>query len=93
MNSPPSHCSLLGRAVRLSKRVLKWMLLGLVTYVVVLLVGLIPVNNGFRPTSDGIQIFLVSNAVHADIFMFRLSTLRTFKIPWCWRFRPSNMAS
>ena len=45
------------------------MLLGVVTLVVILLIGLIPVNNNFRPTEDGIKIFLVSNAVHADIIL------------------------
>lgn len=69
MNNSIPHCSPLGKVVRSSKRMLKLLLLGLVTYVVILLVGLIPVNNDFRPSSDGIQIFLVSNAVHSDIIV------------------------
>ena len=36
-------------------------------YILVILVGLIPVNNDFAPTTDGIRILLVSNPVHADV--------------------------
>ena len=35
----------------------------------ILLVGLIPVNNSFEPDPDGVQIFVTSNAVHADIIV------------------------
>jgi len=36
-------------------------------YILVILVGLIPVNSDFAPTTDGIRILLVSNPVHADV--------------------------
>lgn len=43
---------------------------GLITvYVIVILFGLIPVNNDFTPDEEGIEIFVVSNAVHADLVM------------------------
>ena len=51
------------------KRLSKWMLLLVLAYVAILLVGLIPVNNDFEPPDDGIEIFVVSNAVHADIIV------------------------
>ncbi len=38
-------------------------------YVAAIVVGFFPVNNNFVPTPDGIEIFLVSNAVHSDIVM------------------------
>ncbi|MEO0947760.1 MAG: TIGR02117 family protein [Cyanobacteria bacterium J06641_5] len=36
-------------------------------YLCLVLAGTIPVNNAFEPTADGIEIFLVSSSVHADI--------------------------
>ena len=33
------------------------------------MVGLIPVNNGFRPADEGVTLYIVSNLVHADIIM------------------------
>ena len=32
-------------------------------------IGLIPVNNDFQPTADGIEIWLVSNPIHTDIVL------------------------
>jgi len=62
------------------------MLLGMVTMIAILVVGLIPVNNDFRPTEDGIQIFLVSNAVHADIIL----PVSTTEIDWSERFTDAD---
>ena len=54
----------------------KWRLFGLfrrfvgrviALYLLLLIVGLIPVNNDFRSASDGIEIFISSNGVHADV--------------------------
>ena len=36
-------------------------------YLLIVLFGLIPVNNGFEPPEDGIEIFVRSTAVHADL--------------------------
>lgn len=40
-------------------------------YLVILLLGLIPVNNDFEPSKDddAVEIYLISNAVHADILV------------------------
>ena len=50
----------------------------LLLYVIVVLIGLIPVNNDFQPADDGIEILLTSNAVHADIIL----PIRTDVIDW-----------
>ena len=64
-----NHMSLLRKSSIWVRRILKLMLYGFLFYVAILLVGLIPVNNSFDPPADGIQIYLVSNAVHADIIV------------------------
>lgn len=38
-------------------------------YFAIVLVGLIPVNNDFQETPGGIRIYVVSNAVHADLVL------------------------
>ncbi len=38
-------------------------------YLAVVLIGLIPVNRDFVPTDDGVEVFVVSNAVHADLVL------------------------
>ncbi len=38
-------------------------------FVAIVLIGLIPVNNGFRPAPDGVEIFVTSNPVHADVIV------------------------
>ena len=44
-------------------------LLGLIAiYILIVLVGLVPVNNDFEPTSPGgVEILVVSSAIHSDI--------------------------
>ena len=61
--------SLIKKVGRWTKRLGKLLLLVVIAIAAILVVGLIPVNNDFQPTEDGIQIFLVSNAVHADIIL------------------------
>ncbi len=46
------------------------------------LIGLIPVNNDFKATPDGVEIFVISNAVHADLVM----PIRHETIDWRERF-------
>ena len=41
----------------------------IVLYFLIVLVGLIPVNNDFKPTPNGIPIYLTSTAVHADVIV------------------------
>lgn len=38
-------------------------------YLLILLIGLIPVNNDFEPTAGGIPIYVISSSVHADIIL------------------------
>ncbi len=55
-------------------------------YLLIALLGLIPVNNDFEPAADGIEIFVISNAVHADIVV----PLNAGSIDWRRRF-PSEL--
>lgn len=41
----------------------------LLLYFVIILVGLIPVNNDFQPADDGVEILVTSNPVHADLIL------------------------
>ena len=67
--NPPQAVSIGRRCIRCLKR-LAWLVLsGIAFYLFIALVGLIPVNNDFQPTSDGIEIWLVSNAIHTDIVL------------------------
>lgn len=50
--------------------------------------GLIPVNNDFRAANNGIQIYIVSNAVHADIIVPKTSAV----IDWSERFGSSEFS-
>lgn len=45
------------------------LLYAILLYVAIVLIGLIPVNNGFEPTADGIEILLVSSPIHADVVL------------------------
>ena len=57
------------KSVRVCKRAAKGGLIATFAFILVLVVGLIPVNNHFRPSTQGVKIYLVSNAVHADIIV------------------------
>lgn len=85
-DSPDTPDTLVKKAVRWVKRLSKLMLFGAVILIAILVVGLIPVNNDFRPTEDGIEIFLVSNAVHADIIL----PVATAEIDWLARFTKTD---
>ena len=61
--------SLLQKSAGWVKHTFKWVFFILLAYGVVILVGLIPVNNDFEPSTNGVQLFVVSNAVHADIIL------------------------
>ena len=79
MDTPDTFARKIGRCV---KRLGKLIVLVVLVVVAILVVGLIPVNNNFQPAEDGIQIFLVSNAVHADIIL----PVSTAEIDWSERF-------
>ena len=57
------------RCLRVLRRCLRIGLLFIAGYFSCVLIGLIPVNNDFKPTPDGIEIFFISSAVHADIIV------------------------
>ena len=38
-------------------------------YLIAVLIGLYPVNHGFEPTPDGIEVILISSSVHADVVL------------------------
>ena len=70
------------RCIRWLKR-LAWLVLSCIAvYLLIALIGLIPVNNDFQPAPDGIEIWLVSNAVHTDIIL----PIRTETLDWRERF-------
>ena len=77
------------RWVSWSQRLARWILGGLLLYFAVLVIGLIPVNNGFSPADNGVEIFVVSNAVHADIIVPAISD----EIDWRQRFDTRNFPS
>lgn len=56
-------------AGRWAKRIFTWIGWILLAYLAILLIGLVPTNNAFQPTQDGVTIFIVSNAVHADVIV------------------------
>ena len=67
------------RVVRWLSLGLKWSLYPLGLYFGILLIGLIPINNDFRPPDDdGVIIYIASSAVHADLFL----PARTETIDW-----------
>ncbi|MEL7085434.1 MAG: TIGR02117 family protein [Cyanobacteria bacterium J06597_1] len=77
------------RWMRWSRQLVRWALGGLLLFLAVLLVGLIPVNNRFSPTTDGVEVAVVSNAVHADIIV----PVRTDDMDWLERFDERNFPS
>ena len=60
----------------------------LVVYLLILLIGLLPANNGFVPAENGIPVYLTSNAVHADIIVPISSSV----IDWRAEFPPQHFA-
>ena len=84
-----SSDSLISKVGRWTKRLSRTMLWGLVALIAILIVGLIPVNNDFEPAKDGIQIFLISNAVHADIIV----PVSTAKLDWLEKFANAKFMS
>ena len=70
------------KLIRIGRRTVKWMFYSLLAFVALLVIGLIPVNNGFRAPDEGIELFLVSNPVHADIIVPRSTAV----IDWNERF-------
>ena len=68
------------------KRVLKWTFVIALVYISILVVGLIPVNNNFVQSENGVTLYVVSNAVHADIIV----PATTSVIDWNKTFRETT---
>lgn len=64
------------------KRGIKFSIYLLLGYGLILVVGLVPVNNDFVSSTDGVKLYVVSNAVHADILVPRSNEV----IDWDQRF-------
>lgn len=58
-----------GRVRKLFRGIIRTGLWLLLAFVIIILIGLIPVNNGFQESTGGIEIFVTSNPVHAEIVM------------------------
>jgi uncharacterized protein (TIGR02117 family) len=56
-------------------------------YFLIALIGLIPVNNDFRPTADGIEVCFVSNPIHTDIIL----PIFAEDVDWRSRFPPGSV--
>ena len=75
---PRKSLPLLRRVLRIITRTVVVFFAMIVLYFVIALIGLIPVNNDFEPTPDGVQIFVTSSAVHADMVV----PIKTDTIDW-----------
>ncbi|MEQ1905903.1 MAG: TIGR02117 family protein [Pirellulaceae bacterium] len=64
-NKPPFHRKLF----RWGKRLFRWTIVFFLMFAAILLIGLLPVNNDFVPAKNGITLYVVSNAVHADVIV------------------------
>lgn len=53
-------------------------MLFLIAYALIALVGLIPANRNFQPAADGVEVFFVSSAIHADVIL----PLKTHTMDW-----------
>lgn len=67
--APKPRPSLARRLVRFVFRAVLALVSPILLYLLVALVGMIPVNNGFVPTPDGVEILVTSTEVHADVVM------------------------
>ena len=80
--------TLRGRIARVLLRCCQFFLLLLVLYFLLALVGLIPVNNDFEPTPDGVEIMVTSTAIHADLVL----PIRNETVDWSQYLPPSDFA-
>ena len=89
MTSTPSTLrSFARRCLRWLKRLGLLVLSCLVLYFLIALIGLIPVNNDFHPTPDGIEIRFISNPIHTDIIL----PAQTGTLDWRGRFPEGSFA-
>jgi uncharacterized protein (TIGR02117 family) len=76
----------LGRVVRVIVRGIQLILLLIALYLLLVLVGLIPVNNDFEPTADGVEIIVTSTSYHADLVL----PIRNETMDWRQHFPASD---
>jgi len=81
MKASPESTSLAGRVAR-------GLGVALLLVGAVLLLGLVPVNNNFEQPEEGIMLFVVSSAVHADIIMPRANAI----VDWDQEFASAKLA-
>ena len=77
------------KSYRFLLRCIKSVLIIIFLYFVVILIGLIPINNNFQASADGIEIHFVSSSVHADIIL----PINTDTIKWDQEFASNSFAS
>lgn len=58
-----------GRLAWCLRRLVRWTIRLFLGYAALVVLGLIPVNNGHRPAKEGVDIYIVSTEIHADIVM------------------------
>lgn len=61
--------SMFKQVTRQVKHLLKWVKISILVYLLILVVGLIPINTNFNEPSDGVEIFFLSNDVHTSIIL------------------------
>jgi uncharacterized protein (TIGR02117 family) len=69
-------------------RCCKCFLLLLALYLLVALAGLIPVNNDFEPTADGVEIMVTSTEIHGDLIL----PIRNERVDWSQHLPPRDFA-
>jgi uncharacterized protein (TIGR02117 family) len=84
----PLPLTIAKRGLRWLKRLAYFVVACVAFYFISALIGLIPVNNDFHPTADGIEIWLVSNAIHTDIVL----PIQTTGMDWHRRFPDGSFA-
>ncbi len=82
---PPTR-SLCKRIVRGVVRCCQVFFFFLALYLLIALIGLIPVNNDFEPTADGVEIMVTSTAIHGDLVL----PIRNETMDWRKHFSPSD---
>ncbi|QDU19086.1 TIGR02117 family protein [Urbifossiella limnaea] len=76
--APGPRRSLRGRVGRALLRGGKLFVAAVALYLLAALIGLIPVNNDFAPTADGVEVTVTSTEIHADLVL----PLRNATMDW-----------
>lgn len=73
--APESNKPRRGVLWRSFRRAIRISIYLILVFVAIILIGLIPVNNDFQPAPDGVEIYVTSNPVHAEIVLPIQSTV------------------